>query len=59
MEFISTNYSELRSEYERLYKTDYCDKDHSKQVRKHVNVLIKKAKLDNYELMFSYRKSVR
>lgn len=59
MEFISTNYPELRSEYERLYKTDYCDKDYSKQVRKHVNVLIKKAKLDNYELMFSYRKSVR
>jgi DNA repair photolyase len=59
MEFISTNYPELRTEYERLYKTDYCDKDYSKQVRKQVNVLIKKAKLDNYELMFSYRKSVR
>jgi DNA repair photolyase len=58
MEFINANYPELRTEYERLYKTDYCDKDYSKQVRKQVNVLVKKDKLDKYELMFSYRKSV-
>lgn len=59
MGFINANYPELRTEYERLYKADYCDKDYSKQVRKQVNALIKKAKLDNYALMFSYRKSVR
>ena len=57
MEFVITNFPELREEYERLYQTNYCDKDYAKQVRKQTNVLIKANKLDKYELMFSYRKS--
>lgn len=59
MEFISTNYPELKTEYERLYRTDYCNKDYSKQVRKQINAFVKNAKLDKYELMFSYRKGNR
>lgn len=57
MELINTNFPELKTEYERLYQTDYCNKDYSKQVRKQATAFIEKAKLDKYELMFSYRKS--
>ena len=56
VEFVTTNFPELREEYEQLYQTSYCDKDYTKQVRKQTNVLIKANKLDKYELMFSYRK---
>jgi DNA repair photolyase len=56
MEFIKDYYPDLVPEYEKLYKTDYCDKEYAKQIRKHANKLIKKYKVDNYDKMFSYRK---
>ena len=56
MPFIKEYYPELYSDYEILYKTDYCDKEYAKKVRKYSNSLIKKYKLDNYDKMFSYRK---
>ena len=56
MPFIKEYYPELVSDYEELYKTNYCDKEYAKQVRKYSNSLIKKYKLDNYDKMFSYRK---
>jgi hypothetical protein len=58
MTFIKENYPELVSYYEKLYKTDYCDKEYAKKIRKYSNGLIKKYKLDNYDKMFSYRKKV-
>ncbi len=56
MVFIKKKYPELVPDYEKLYKTDYCDKEYAKKVRKYSNGLIKKYKLDNYDKMFSYRK---
>jgi DNA repair photolyase len=56
MEFIKNYYPDLVPEYEKLYKTDYCDKEYAKRIRKHANKLIKKYKVDNYDKMFSYRK---
>src|SRR4030065_1709996 len=54
--FIKEYYPELVPDYEKLYKTDYCDKEYVKKIRKYSNSLIKKYKLDNYDKMFSYRK---
>ena len=56
MAFIKKKYPELVPDYEKLYKTDYCDKEYAKIIRKYSNGLIKKYKLDNYDKMFSYRK---
>jgi len=39
-EFIKNYYPDLVPEYEKLYKTDYCDKEYAKQIRKHANKLI-------------------
>src|SRR4030043_7400 len=58
MAFIKKKYPELVPDYEKLYKTDYCDKEFAKKIRKYSNGLIKKYKLDNYDKMFSYRKKV-
>ncbi len=56
MAFIKKGYPELVPDYKKLYKTDYCDKEYAKKIRKYSNGLIKKNKLDNYDKMFSYRK---
>lgn len=57
MEFIKNYYPDLISKYGELYKTNYCDKEYAKVVRKHANKLIKKYGVDNYDKMFSYRKN--
>ena len=57
MKFIKNDYPDLISEYGELYKTNYCDKEYAKVVRKHANKLIKKYGVDNYDKMFSYRKN--
>lgn len=57
MEFIKNYYPDLLSKYGELYKTNYCDKEYAKVVRKHANKLIKKYGVDNYDKMFSYRKN--
>lgn len=57
MEFIKNYYPDLISKYDELYKTNYCDKEYAKVVRKHANKLIKKYGVDNYDKMFSYRKN--
>lgn len=57
MEFIKNYYPDLISKYDELYKTNYCDKEYAKVVRKHANKLIKKYDVDNYDKMFSYRKN--
>jgi DNA repair photolyase len=56
MEFLTIHFPELKVEYERLYQTEYCEKDYAKKVRKQTNGFIKEADLDKYDLMFSYRK---
>lgn len=56
MPFIKEHYPELFPNYEKLYKTNYCNKEYVKQIRKHANKLIKKYKVDNYDKMFSYRR---
>jgi len=57
MPFIKEQYPKLVSNYEELYKTNYCDKEYAKQVRKYANRIIKKYKVDKYDKMFSYHKS--
>ncbi len=57
MEFIKNYYPDLISKYEDLYKTNYCDKEYAKHIRKYANKLIKKYEVDNYDKMFSYRKN--
>jgi DNA repair photolyase len=59
MEFLRIHYPELQGRYKQLYRTEYCEKDYTKIVRKKVNNIIKEACLDNYDLMFSYRKRKR
>ena len=54
--FIKKYYPDLIPQYEKLYKTNYCDKNYSKQIRRYANRLIKKYKVHNYNKMFSYRK---
>ena len=56
IEFIKNYYPNLISKYEDLYKTNYCDKEYAKQIRKHANRFIKKYGVDKYDKMFSYRK---
>ena len=56
MDFLTVNFPEFKVEYERLYQTEYCEKDYAKAVRKQASVLIKEVELDKYDLMFSYRK---
>ena len=56
MEFLTINFPELKGKYERLYQTEYCEKEYAKKVRKQANGFIKEADLDKYDLMFSYRK---
>ena len=51
MEFIKNYYPDLISKYDELYKTNYCDKEYAKVVRKHANKLIKKYGVDNYDKM--------
>lgn len=58
MPFIKEHYPELVPDYEKLYKTNYCDKEYVKKIRKYTNSLIKRYKLDDYDKMFSYRKEV-
>jgi len=55
--FIKEHFPALVSNYEELYKTNYCDKEYVKKIRKNANKLIKKYKVDKYDKMFSYRKS--
>ncbi|VVB61931.1 Radical SAM superfamily protein [uncultured archaeon] len=57
MPFIKEQYPTLVSNYEELYKTNYCDKEYAKQVRKYANRVIKKYHVDKYDKMFSYHKS--
>jgi len=57
MPLIKEQYPSLVSNYEELYKTNYCDKEYAKQVRKYANKLMKKYKVDKYDKMFSYRKN--
>ena len=57
MEFVKNYYPDIISKYGELYKTNYCDKEYAKVVRKHANKLIKKYGVDNYDKMFSYRKN--
>ena len=57
IEFIKNYYPDLILKYGELYKTNYCDKEYAKVVRKHANKLIKKYGVDNYDKMFSYRKN--
>jgi len=57
MPFIKEQYPALVAHYEELYKTNYCDKEYAKQVRKYANRIIKKNKVDKYDKMFSYHKS--
>ena len=54
--FIKKYYPDLIPQYEKLYKTNYCDKNYSKQIRSYANKLIKEYKVDNYDKMYSYRK---
>jgi DNA repair photolyase len=56
MKFLTNYFPELIPIYEKLYITDYCEKDYNKKIRKQNNSLIKKYNLDKYDLMFSYRK---
>ena len=56
MKFLANFNPELIPIYEKLYKTDYCEKDYRKKIRKQINPLIKEYNLDKYDLMFSYRK---
>jgi DNA repair photolyase len=56
MPFIKEQYMALASNYEELYKTNYCDKEYAKQVRKYANRIIKKYHVDKYDKMFSYHK---
>lgn len=56
MKFLTVYDHSLISTYEKLYPTNYCDKDYAKKIRKKANELVKKYKVDNYQKMFSYRK---
>lgn len=56
MPFIKEHYPELALDYEKLYKTNYCNKEYAKKMRKYANKLVKKYRVDNYDKMFSYRK---
>jgi hypothetical protein len=55
MPLIKEEFPSLVSNYEELYKTNYCNKEYAKQVRKYTNRLIKKYNVDKYDKMFSYR----
>jgi DNA repair photolyase len=57
MPFIKERYPSFVSNYEKMYTTNYCDKEYAKQVRKYSNKLVKKYNVDKYDKMFSYHRS--
>jgi len=57
MKFLAVYNHSLVSTYEKLYPTNYCDKEYAKKIRKKANELVKRYKVDNYKKMFSYRKT--
>lgn len=56
MEFLTVYDPDLVPMYEKLYQTNYCEKEYAKKIRKDANELAKKYGVDNYAKMFSYRK---
>lgn len=59
MEFLRDCSPDLVPRYEKLYQTNYCDKNYAKMVRGLANKSIKKYKVDNYHKMFSYGKNAK
>ena len=56
MGFLNSYDPDLIPKYEKLYETNYCDKNYVKAVRRYANKIIKQCKVDNYDKMYSYRK---
>jgi len=56
MKFLASYDPRLVQPYEKLYQTNYCDRDYSKRIRSKTNELVKRYKIDDYQKMFSYRK---
>jgi DNA repair photolyase len=59
MEFLAVYDSSLASVYNKLYQTNYCDKDYAKGIRRKANELVKRHKVDGYQKMFSYRRKTK
>jgi DNA repair photolyase len=59
MEFLASYDPSMVPVYEKLYQTNYCDKEYSKKTRKKANELIKTYKVDSYQKMLSYRKKTK
>jgi DNA repair photolyase len=55
--FLQTYDSTLIPKYETLYPTTYCDKTYTRKIRRHTNKIIKKFGVDQYEKMYSFRRS--
>jgi DNA repair photolyase len=57
MKFLAAYDPGLIPTYEKLYQTNYCEKEYAKTIRKDVSELAKRYKVDNYQKMLSYRKA--
>ena len=57
MKFLAAYDPGLIPTYEKLYQTNYCEKEYVKTIRKDVSELAKRYKVDNYQKMLSYKKA--
>ena len=57
MKFLAAYDPGLIPTYEKLYQTNYCEKEYAKTIRKDVSELAKRYKVDNYQKMLSYKKA--
>jgi DNA repair photolyase len=53
MKFLASYDPSLVQPYEKLYQTNYCDKDYSKRIRSRIDELVKRHKVDDYQKMLS------
>jgi len=56
MNFLASYDPSLVQPYEKLYQTNYCDKDYSERIRSKISKLAKKYKVDDYQKMFSHKR---
>jgi len=54
--FLKNYDSDLIPKYEKLYQTNYCEKNYTKKIKNQANKFIKKYKVDQYDKMFSFTK---
>jgi DNA repair photolyase len=57
LSFLQTYDPTLIPKYEALYPTNYCDHIYARKIRHHTNKIIKKFEVNQYNKMYSFRRS--